>query len=103
MEIKFVSSACCKCGIQVFMSEVLMGNLKRTGRVFHCLNGHPQSFKDTDAKKIRELEARLVTKDRLIEREREWYNNERNGHNHTMRRLSATQGVVTKMRKAAEA
>lgn len=90
---------CCRCKTDIWMPEALYESAKAGAPnvTFYCPYGHPQVFAvgETDEQKLRRerdrLFQRIAEKDDEIKRQRDL----REG---TERQLSATKGVVTRIK-----
>lgn len=67
---------CCSCGAEIFMRQDRLAVLKDTRELFHCLNGHPQSYRKSSSdiereelrKKLRDREQRIEDLSASLER-----------------------------------
>lgn len=86
---------CWRCDVIYGMSETMHERRKADGESFFCPNGHSAAYKETEADKLRRerdrLTQRMAEKDDEIRRQRDL----REG---TERQLSATRGVVTRIK-----
>lgn len=73
LPIKYETTPCIDCGIEIVISSQRMRDLRNTSEEFWCLNGHRQWFSgQSDAERIRrDLQAKLDQS----ERERVWAEN----------------------------
>lgn len=78
-----VSISCYKCAVVFSVPDALYEKLKECHNTFYCPNGHGQQFtgEPDKAKYLR------------------WYKDEREQKNQALRRISALQGVITRMKK----
>lgn len=88
---------CINCGIEFHMPHTIVERLRESHSLFYCPNGHSQFYPalTPEEKSIKNLENQVkhlkqVEKDLAIEQAHS---------NATLRKLSATRGVVTKLRK----
>ncbi|MCA8902077.1 MAG: hypothetical protein KDA53_12590 [Hyphomonas sp.] len=105
----FVTIRCCECREFFGMSRDYYEVAQRTGQFWYCPSGHRQHFArgPSEAEKLREelntaqaeqsrLRQQLAYKDDRIREERE-------SRESTERRLSATKGVVTRIKNRVAA
>lgn len=52
-ETIFELQECCNCGIQFLITNAFGNNLRETKQAFHCPNGHSQSYRQSDADRLR--------------------------------------------------
>jgi hypothetical protein len=87
---------CCSCGCRFGVPKDYEQGKRNNKETFYCPNGHPLSYKESEADKLRRerdrLAQRLAEKDDSIRFERE-------RREQVEKRLSATRGVVTRIRK----
>lgn len=95
-EIKLETTECSACGIIFAMPDYFLNDLRVSGRKFCCPNGHSLWFGKSEADKLKIELKRAERQAKLYE---QWYQAEQEDHQHTRRRLAATQGVVTKTKK----
>lgn len=48
-----INECCCVCGVWFAMSDELNRFRRKGKKTFHCPNGHPQSYTETEADKLR--------------------------------------------------
>jgi len=87
---------CAQCGVVFALPTTYVSRRRDDGLTFYCPNGHLLSYTGGDKKRIRDLEANL-----------EFVRGQRDGQERraeaALRSLSATKGVVTKLKKRAAA
>lgn len=90
-----ITIRCWKCDVEYGMNERIYASRKENKLGFFCTNGHEAAFNESEADKLRRerdrLNQRLAEKDDEIKRQRDL----REG---TERQLSATKGVITKIK-----
>ena len=59
----FKKIECCNCGILFAVSETMNNHWKDDKKTFHCPNGHPQSYTESEADR---LKVRLDAKVKII-------------------------------------
>lgn len=84
---------CANCAVE-FASPILKQR-RDDGRTFFCPNGHPLSFGNGEADRLR---ARIAEQDRLIKLERDRVDWERSQRKTAERRHSAAKGRITKIK-----
>lgn len=87
---------CASCGVIFAITDEFEDQRRGDGRSFHCPNGHSMSYGSGDKERIRSLETQL----RNANGDAMFY---RSNMEAAERSLRATKGVVTKLRKRAEA
>lgn len=98
---------CPTCGIVFGVSQEFIRRRRDDGQSFYCPSGHSMSYGTTELDKARQEATRAKHEadqaKAAAERARKDLRFERECHDLTTRRLSATKGVVTKMRKRVQA
>lgn len=96
---------CPKCKLEFGLTEVFMLIRRLDGDIFHCPQGHQQSYGTSEEGKVRIIKNLLSLRDDL-ENEKDRYESLRTYHGSvneefrlTRLSLSATKGVVTKLKK----
>jgi hypothetical protein len=94
-------SECPNCGVLFGVTEDLEARRREDHKLFYCPNGHGMSFyQETEAERLRrELRSAEITA-RNAKADADWF---KGVAATSERRLSATRGVVTKLRKRAHA
>ena len=91
----FIAIRCGACGCLFGLSRFLYDARRADKGTFYCSNGHPRGYLESEADKLRRerdrLTQRLAEKDDEIKRQRDL----REG---TERQLSATRGVLTRIK-----
>lgn len=91
----YVLCRCWKCDVLFQITETLHTRRKNDGEEFYCPNGHVNVYTETEAMKLRRerdrLAQRVAEKDDEIARQRDM-------REQTERQLSATRGVVTRIK-----
>lgn len=100
---KIIIETCCNCGITFGMDKAFQQERLNTGKNFYCPNGHSQHYTDSIAAKLKDAEKKAERAHSNAKYYTELYQGEQRRHGVTERRLSATKGVVTKMKKRATA
>lgn len=95
--IELVTETCCACGVLFAMAKDYRQKRLDDHDQFYCPNGHSQSYVGETQ---RERADRLEREAEAERRASRWW---REQTEQTERRLSATRGVVTKLRKRAHA
>ncbi len=92
----FRVQTCCTCGIDFAMTCAHEDRLRETHEWFYCPHGHKQCYTGkTDAENLRvELAATVAS----LERSRAYGRRRGEMLHHAERRLSATKGVVTRIK-----
>lgn len=93
VEVTLVVENCCVCGIPFGLPDYLQDKLQTDGGYFWCPNGHQQRYVEPEVPKLKK---QLAQAKRLAELRQQWYDAEREDHEGTRRRLSATKGVLTR-------
>lgn len=88
--------SCPSCGIPFAIPEQMRKNKREDGGDYYCPNGHILTFGDTELKQLRR---KLAAEQQVVNYERQRRCDEQDAHGRTQRRLSATQGVVTRTKK----
>ena len=88
---------CCNCGVPIGMPSYLYTQFRQnSARWFYCVNGHQQHFGESEV-------ARLEKELEVARKRGEWLaqdvKNQRARAERTERSLSATKGVVTRMKR----
>lgn len=90
------TGACPVCGVEVVMPSNLLRTLRESKRSFYCVNGHSQSFKESEADKLKR-------KIEQLEREKKWAETSRDSWReqaaHHERSKNAMKGQLTKVKK----
>lgn len=99
IRVEIVTEECVACHVAFGLTSEMQKRLRETHHDFYCPNGHTQRYMaETEAEKLR---AKL----RSVEQDRDWYKaaeaRQSAGRATAERQLSATKGVVTKLRKRA--
>lgn len=104
-EVTLETIDCCSCGVLYAAPDTFLAQRRKDGVPFYCPSGHSQSFTKSDAARAKELQAQLdQQKIKLSQAEassrnwREWGNQQQDQKEALDRRLSATRGVVTRMK-----
>ena len=88
---------CCACGVVFGMERHLKKQRVEDHASFYCPNGHSQHFTgETEADQLRK---QLKQRENSLKWARERAAGEERRADHAERRLAATKGVVTKMKK----
>jgi hypothetical protein len=91
----FKIETCYKCGVRWGMLDRFVSERREDSNSFYCPNGHSQAYVESQVDKLRgKLNREIASHDRTRTRERE----QRDRKEHVQRRLSATQGVVTRVK-----
>lgn len=91
---------CAKCRGPIYVPPEVDAFLRSSHQTFHCLHGHPQSYREgpSEEDKLRQerdrLKQRLAEKDDTIS----YYRNSRDA---AQRQASAFKGVVTRLKNRA--
>ena len=86
---------CCNCGTKFAMEDSIYAARREDGETFTCPNGHEQYFSESENKKLRDEIKRLELRvERYQNDSRYW----RSRYHRVSRSLSATKGVVTKLK-----
>lgn len=94
-EVGMVIEECCACHMQFGMTREFYNRARENGTSFHCPQGHAQHYTKTEIRKLKEeLDRKNFDLKRAQERGDRWY--EQNAK--TERRLTATRGVVTRIK-----
>ena len=100
MEIELVVVECCTCGIRFGLPARYQRQLRELGKEFHCPNGHSLTYGKGEAEKLRhELKQIEMERNRLID----LHSVEQAAHKLAARRLAATKGQLTKLKKRVAA
>ena len=95
LELDYAIISCWSCGIQY----AVPGHFDRTRRVdgagFYCPNGHSAAYHETTVQK---LEKQLARKQELLDAERRDNEHQKQMRAQLNKRLSATKGIVTRIR-----
>lgn len=86
---------CCNCGTKFGMEDSIYSLRKEDGEEFSCPNGHKQYFTESENSKLKK-EVERLTKNRDYYKER--FDRRGEGIDRLSRSLSATKGVVTKLK-----
>jgi len=96
-------TSCCVCGTEFAVPLAMLRARQESGGDLYCPSGHCLTWNETE---VKELRRQLAGEQQKVNMEREYVRCERlrrmaeqERHEHTKRRLSATQGVVTKTKK----
>lgn len=88
---------CGKCHVRFAMPAAMVAQRREDHETFWCPNGHPRAF--LGKTKAQKLQEELDLQKRETEWARSAQNRLRQEKEATERRLAATKGVVTKMKK----
>lgn len=86
---------CGECGCLFGLSRFLYNARREDKKTFYCSNGHPRAYVESEADRLRRERDRLAQ--RIAERDDE-IARQRTLREETERRLSATRGVVTRIK-----
>lgn len=86
---------CCNCGTKFAMEDSIYADRLQDGDTFTCPNGHEQHFSESENKKLRDEVKRLKAMGESYIDSRTWWRNRYYTAKHS---LSATKGVVTKLK-----
>ncbi|HEY7770122.1 hypothetical protein [Longimicrobium sp.] len=105
IEVALVTISCCNCGITFGVPSAWEVERRRTHAGFHCPNGHSLVFNGETAeqKRIRELQARVDQEAARRKRAEENEMVQYEARKATERKLSATRGVVTRLKSRTQA
>ena len=92
--IELVATTCAACGVIFGISREYNDNLRDTGQGFFCPNGHSLTLGSRTQKKIEQLKNKVAQEQEAAEYWRKSYHGEREDHDQTKRRLSATKKRV---------
>lgn len=92
---RLVATQCWNCGVHYAMPSYLREKRREDGDRFWCPNGHIAVFTETAVAK---LQRKLDKEREALERSRENADFWRDQHDGSERRLSATRGVVTRIK-----
>jgi hypothetical protein len=99
--IELVTETCYSCGVLFAMAKEYRQKRLDDHDNFYCPNGHGQQYTgETQREKAARLERELEAQRRSAAEERRWYGTRLAERD---RSLSATRGVVTKLRKRTQA
>jgi hypothetical protein len=91
---------CAACGVVFAITEEFRASRQKDGKTFYCPNGHTLHYSESEAERLRKKLERT-------EQQLAWQRDMREGANRRAdaaeRKLRATKGVVTKMKKRAAA
>jgi len=93
--ISFEVEECCNCGMPFGMTASFLKRMREKGESFYCPAGHGQHYTEGE---IDKLKGQLREKARQLELQQQWRNEERKAHEKTQRSLTATRGVVTRIK-----
>ena len=88
----FTVGTCVSCGVDFAMTDDLIRARRRDGKTFWCPNGHPQSYTETDATRLKKAQQEL-------ERARATQTHLRDQRDAAERSASAYKGQVTRIKK----
>ncbi len=91
----FVTVHCYKCGVAFGMTESMQKRRRDDGESFWCPNGHSQCYCESNVKKLEKQLAREKSRHDQTEAS---LHQVRRARERTERRLSATKGVVTRIK-----
>jgi hypothetical protein len=94
---------CGGCGVAFAMPESLYRECLRNGRSFYCPNGHERQFTETVEQQLKEAQRELAKTARRLELKETTIREIQEEREAVGRRLSATRGVVTKLKNRAKA
>ena len=92
----FVVKTCPKCGVVYGLQQAHLDGMRDEKGSYCCPNGHWRTFSEG---KYDRLQKEITEKNRQLELVNTRYGNLREDLERTERRLFATRGVVTKIRK----
>jgi uncharacterized C2H2 Zn-finger protein len=94
---------CAGCGVIFAVTRDYEERRREDAKGFYCPNGHVCSWQESKADKLAKQLADEQRRRARIEKDRSFYQEtlrkERERHEHTGRRLAATQGVVTRTKR----
>lgn len=100
--IQLVTEQCCKCGVYFGLERGHHDRLRKEGTKgsFHCPNGHPQHYTESEADQLRRERDRL--KQQLAQKDDDinWQRQQRIA---AERQVSAAKGQITRLKKRANA
>ena len=91
-----INVTCCKCSIVFGMSDDIYHRRQKDGENFTCTNGHVMIFTPSENSNLKKEVKRLKE---LLSDESGYVRYWKNGARQLQRSLSATRGVVTKLKK----
>lgn len=95
MLVDMETLTCPTCGCLFGATVRFVSQRRSDGLVFFCLNGHPQSFKETEVDRVRKELAQAISQlDQLVTYARE----QREAKERTDRQFIAAKGRVTKLK-----
>lgn len=95
--VQLVTETCCVCAVVFAMPAELMTKRREDQKTFHCPNGHPQSYTQSEADRLR-LE--LKREQNELVRVRANLDNAHEARRREERRVIALKGALTKAKKA---
>jgi hypothetical protein len=58
---------CCSCGVRIYVDDRYYAVLKREKKTFYCINGHSQSFTESDTDRLKKQHEIIdSTKNKII-------------------------------------
>lgn len=103
--VTYVPVVCGVCGCQFALEQNHYRILKDEKHTWHCPNGHERCFGESEAdrprKEMNRLAAQLANKNQLVASLREAVEQEQVEKARVERRLTATKGVVTRLKHKA--
>ena len=98
-QLDFEIIQCCNCGIDMVMAADYVERRRKDGETFYCLNGHPQSFRQTETDRLKEQLAKEAKTRELLETRLKDANDRADAN---YRSLVAQKGQVTKLKKRVQ-
>ena len=89
---------CCGCGGTYAINAEYVKRKRETGGFWHCPYCDGEWGYEKDGSEIAKLKRKLEYQEADAARERKWRHEAEDRHSHTQRRLSATQGAVTRIK-----
>lgn len=86
---------CCACGMPFALSGDFYQRRMDDGKDWHCPSGHSQHFTDSAVRRLEKAVAAERAAKERAEAEARWQREQRE---HAQRRLSASRGVVTRIK-----
>lgn len=90
-----VAVTCGACGCTFGLDSVHHQKLRETGGTFHCPNGHPRVYRETDVQKVEKMLAAKVAQLDQARADAEWQKRQRQI---AERRSAAARGQVTRIK-----
>lgn len=98
ISVSLTAHDCAWCGVVFAIPDRMTKERREDGQTFYCPNGHSLSYHESDTTKLRR---QLADAKRDVDWFRDAEQREREQRQIAERSLTATKGVVTKMRKRA--